>query len=178
MEVLVRKAKKGDEEAFIKLIDNYMLQMYKVAKSRMSNEEAIGDAIQETIMSAFKNIKQLKRPEYFNTWLIRILINNCNSIMKDKKIDYIDDYSKYEKGDSICVDSVEDKLDFDRVLSILSDEYKEIIVLYYVNGFLIKEIAEILDIKEGTVKSRLSRAKEKLRVVYIKEYVGKDVSHL
>ena len=55
MEVLVRKAKKGDEEAFIKLIDNYMLQMYKVAKSRMSNEEAIGDAIQETIMSAFKN---------------------------------------------------------------------------------------------------------------------------
>ena len=91
MEVLVRKAKKGDEEAFIKLIDNYMLQMYKVAKSRMSNEEAIGDAIQETIMSAFKNIKQLKRPEYFNTWLIRILINNCNSIMKDKKIDYIDD---------------------------------------------------------------------------------------
>lgn len=83
MDVLIKKAQKGDEEAFIKVIDEYMTQMYKIARSRLKDEDSIGDAIQETILAAFMNIKKLKETCYFKTWLIKILINKCNDIIKD-----------------------------------------------------------------------------------------------
>ncbi|MGR5929622.1 RNA polymerase sigma factor [Bacillus pacificus] len=61
MELLIKRAQKGDEEAFIEAIDILMPQMYKVAKARLKNEEDIGDAIQETILSAFTNLKKGKK---------------------------------------------------------------------------------------------------------------------
>ena len=75
MDVLIRKAMKGDAEAFIQLIELCEQSMYRSAKAILANEEDIGDAIQETILAAYKNLSALKEPRYFKTWLIRILIN-------------------------------------------------------------------------------------------------------
>lgn len=82
MENLIKKAQKGDKEAFIQAINLYLSQLYKVAGARLSSEEDIGDAIQDAILSAFKNLKTLRNPCYFRTWLVRILINQCNDITK------------------------------------------------------------------------------------------------
>ncbi|MES5952191.1 MULTISPECIES: RNA polymerase sigma factor [Bacillus] len=168
MELLIKRAQKGDEEAFIAAIDTLMPQMYKVAKARLKNEEDIGDAIQETILSAFTNLKKVKEPVYFKTWITKILMNKCNDIVRKNKVLYVDDYGKVQ-GDQIVKDNIEQELEFDNMLSYLGVEYRLVIVLYYVNKFKTKEIAEILNEKEGTIKSRLHRARQQLKEYYLKE---------
>ncbi|PIE96129.1 RNA polymerase subunit sigma-70 [Bacillus fungorum] len=168
MELLIKRAQKGDEEAFIAAIDTLMPQMYKVAKARLKNEEDIGDAIQETILSAFTNLKKVKEPGYFKTWITKILMNKCNDIVRKNKVLYVDDYGKVQ-GDQIVKDNIEQELEFDNMLSYLGVEYRLVIVLYYVNKFKTKEIAEILNEKEGTIKSRLHRARQQLKEQYLKE---------
>lgn len=171
MELLIKKAQKGDEEAFIKIVDEYMTQMYKVAKSRINNEELIGDVIQETIIAAYSNIKKLKEPCYFKTWLIKILINKCNDTINDNKIIYVDDYTSLDDTNLIYNETYDEKVDFEGILNKLNKEYKLAVVMYYVNRFTTKEISEILNEKEGTIKSRLSRAREQLKKHYNKENI-------
>ena len=174
MELLIKKARKGDKEAFIKLIDGYMTQMYKVAKTRLKNEEDIGDAIQETILSAFTGIKELRNTKYFNTWIVKILINKCNDIIAKNKIVYIESYDEIKNQElklSIS-DDIDSKIDCDNMLEILSQEYRTVVVMYYVNRLTTKEIGKILNEKEGTIKSRLSRAKQKLKMYYVNTNTG------
>lgn len=169
MENLIKLAQHGDKEAFAHAIASHMPVMYKVAKTRLASEEDIGDAIQESILSAFKNLQALKNPDYFRTWLTRILINQCNDIIS-------------QNSKVVCMESLENAglpaeaayqpdvgsdLDFDRVLQQLKADYRTVVVLYYVNGFNTREIAEILSEKEGTIKSRLSRARDLIRTSYI-----------
>ena len=84
LEYLVRKAKKGDPQAFIELIEASKQSMYKTARSYFSNEEDIADAIQDTIETAYRSIVSLKNDKYFHTWLIRILINKCIDMIRKK----------------------------------------------------------------------------------------------
>lgn len=173
MELLIKKAQNGDKEAFISIINEHLQMMYKVAKTRLSSEEDIGDAIQETILSAYKSICVLKNTSYFKTWLIKILINKCNDIIsKNKKIIYVEDYyESIENEDSLDdKDSIEENIVFNETLDSLDESYKTVIVLYYVSGFNTREISEILKEKEGTIKSRLSRARQKLKEIYLKSY--------
>ena len=91
METYIKRAKKGDIEAFINLMDINKTYMYKVAKSILNNNEDIADAIQETILSCYKNIEKLKEIKYFKTWMTRILINKCNDVIRaNKNIIYIE----------------------------------------------------------------------------------------
>lgn len=170
MELMIKRAQKGDKEAFIKLMEKYTQDMYKVAKSRLNSEEDIGDAIQETILSAYKNICVLKNTNYFKTWLIRILINKCNDIIaNNKNIVYVEEYYENSINNNISQNKneFENNIAFKEVLEELSEAYRTVVVLYYVNGFNTREISEILNEKEGTIKSRLSRAREKLREFYL-----------
>ncbi|EGW41778.1 sigma-70 family RNA polymerase sigma factor [Desulfosporosinus sp. OT] len=168
MEILIKKAQKGDEEAFIQALTSYMPVMYKVARTRLSSEEDVGDAIQETILSSFKNLQSLKNPSYFRTWLIKILINKCNDIIKqNSKVICIGSYEETDMlTDAVSNGNLEGDMDFNRILLGLSIDYRTVIVLYYVNGFNTREISEILNEKEGTIKSRLSRARAQLKSSY------------
>ncbi|ENQ3105477.1 sigma-70 family RNA polymerase sigma factor [Bacillus cereus] len=168
MELLLKRAQKGDEEAFIEAIDIIMPQMYKVAKARLKNEEDIGDAVQETILAAFSNLKKLKEPRYFKTWIMKILMNKCNDIIRKNKIVYVEDYEQVPSQHAMN-EKIEQKLDFESILNHLSVEYRLVIVLFYVNKFTTKEISEILSEKEGTIKSRLSRARQQLKTYYLQE---------
>ena len=85
MENLIKKAKKGDEEAFFKLIEINKNSLYKAGKSILNNDEDVADAIQETVISAYRNIKSLKDNSYFKTWLTKILINKCKDIISKNK---------------------------------------------------------------------------------------------
>lgn len=173
MELLIRKAQNGDKEAFISIINEHLQMMYKVAKTRLSSEEDIGDAIQETILSAYKSICVLKNTSYFKTWLIKILINKCNDIIsKNKKVIYVEDYYESIENEDLLEAkvSIEENIVFNETLNSLDESYKTVIVLYYVSGFNTREISEILKEKEGTIKSRLSRARQKLKEIYLKSY--------
>lgn len=81
-EILIRKAKKGDKDAFCRLIDENVQSMYKVAAAYLKNDEDVADAIQDTILSCYENLKSLKQNRYFKTWMIRILINKCKDMIQ------------------------------------------------------------------------------------------------
>ena len=78
---LISKSKKGNKEAFSMLIEEYKLPIYKTAKAILKNEDDVCDAIQETLISIYSNIKTLKDEKYFKTWAIRITINKCYDII-------------------------------------------------------------------------------------------------
>lgn len=172
MEHLIKKAQKGDKGAFVQAITSYLPMMYKVARTRLSSEEDIGDAIQESILSAFKNLKALKNSCYFRTWLIRILINQCNDIIKqNSKVICIGSYDETSMlTKSTYNQDVDSEMDFNQILKQLSPDYRTVVVLYYVSGFTTREISQILNEREGTIKSRLSRARELLRANYFKQW--------
>ncbi len=85
MKYLIKRAQKRDDQAFLELMEIEKQDMYKVARSYLRSPEDIADAIQETIVTCYEKIDGLKEPKYFKTWLIRILINKCNDILRMEK---------------------------------------------------------------------------------------------
>ena len=95
MEELVKQAKMGNDEAFTQLIIQMQCEMFRIAQTRLKNIDDANDAIQQTNLYAYKNLRQLKEDKYFKTWIIKILINECNKVYKKNyKID-ICYYLKY-----------------------------------------------------------------------------------
>lgn len=161
----VKKAKKGDKEAFLALINENRLNIYRIAKGMLKEEKDVEDAIQNTVIKAFESIKSLKKDEFFKTWLIRILINECNSILRKGK--------KYASFNETIVngeyyDTYKD-MELTSAIASLNEELRVTTVLYYFEDISTVEIAKILDVAEGTVRSRLARARAKL-----KEVIGEE----
>ena len=156
---LVKQAQRGDADAFVALIEKYKMDLYKVAKACLKNEEDVADVMQETTLSAWEHIGELKKAAYFKTWLTRILINNCNNVLRERKrCIATEDFSMQGKEPQAKTDA-----EFYEMLSCLPEKYKHIFLLYYGQGFRTREIAEILDLSENTVKSRLRRGRESLK---------------
>ena len=156
---LVRKSKKGNNLAFSILIKSYEKDLYKVAIAMTKNDDDALDCIQEAILQAYISIKDLRQDEYFKTWLIKILINKCNALLKKNKKILNLDVSIAEN------DKVEqsDRLELKDSINNLDSDLKIIVILYYYEDMSIKDISESLNIPQGTIKSRLSRARSKLK---------------
>jgi len=162
VEELIIKAKAGDKEAFITAIDQCKSQLYKISKTILKTEDDIGDAIQETIMAAYKNLNILKSPEYFTTWTVRKLINKCNDIIKNNS-------KVIPLQEHIEIPYMEEKfltVELNESIDALGENYKLVLCLYYFMGYNTREIGELLNEKEGTIKSKLSRARTKLKGIY------------
>ena len=157
-----------DKEFFIQKINENRLKMYKTAIAILKDEDDANDAIQEALYSAYKNYYSLREKSYFTTWIIKILINKCyNIINKNKKIAYIDDTIIQNTESSEDNYEIENSLEW--VLNQIDKDLKEIVVLYYYDDFSVADIANILEIPQGTVKSRLSRAREQIKEIINKE---------
>ena len=171
MEELINKARNGDKEAFIEAILLIKEELYNIAYIKLNNIEDVNDVIQDTMINAFKNINKLKEAKYFKTWIIKILINECNRFYREKykRIDLFNKILK--KTDTNIVDltieNIDEKLDYktdyDSLIRKLKPNEQTIIILYFCNNFTKKEIAEILNISVNTVKTRLRRAEEKIK---------------
>ncbi|MBS4958545.1 MAG: sigma-70 family RNA polymerase sigma factor [Clostridium sp.] len=159
------KAKNGDNEAFLELINENKLNIYRVARGILSNEHDIEDAIQNTIIKAYEKINTLKKNEFFRTWLVRILINECNEIIRRNKRVVSINESNHEERYNDCYENI----DLTKAINSLSEELRVTTVLFYFEDMSIKDIASILNIPNGTVRSRLSRARKILR-----EVIGED----
>ena len=159
MNTLVKRAQRGDAEAFISLMEECRMSFRRIALGYLRNDEDVADAIQDTILDAFEHIGSLKKAEYFRTWVMRILINNCTrTYRKNKK--HVSMGEGMEEG---SFDTGASDVEFRQLLLILPEDSRTIFQLYFGEQFTTKEIAEILEMKENTVKSRLHRGKEQLR---------------
>lgn len=162
----VKKAKSGDLDAIAKLITDNTQSMYRVAYSILKNDEEIYDAISNTTVIVFEKISKLRNEEFFKKWLTRILINECYRIYnQNKKIVYLENYNQ----ENLEYNDKYTDLEMKGLIKNLNNELRDIVMLYYFEDFSVREIAKILEIPEGTVKSRLSRARKELEKVLIKD---------
>lgn len=163
MEELVKRAKNNDEKAFDELIELIKNELYLIAKTKLKSDDDIADAIQETILKCYQNIHKLRDIKLFKTWTIRILINECNKIYSKKekyKISIEDnEIEKYIKSE----ENYDENIEFSILIRKLETEEKLILTLYYYSGYTTKEISQILRKNENTIRSKMSRAKDKLK---------------
>ena len=170
MEELIKKAQKGNKEAFTEIIYEIRHDLYKIARCRLSCEEDIEDAVQETMIEAFKNIKKLNKEESYKKWVIKILVNKCNIIYKKNKnrnisfenLELDNTYSHSENYQEL------DNIDFYLILKDLNYDERMSLTLFYLEDYSIKEISKILKTNENTIKTRLKRGKEKIRNKFLK----------
>ncbi|WHY87270.1 sigma-70 family RNA polymerase sigma factor [Neobacillus novalis] len=158
-EQLVKEAIKGDDSAFLQLIQLYKIDLYKTALSFLRSEEEALEAIQEVTYRAYKSIRTVRDASYFKTWLIRIMINYCNDqLKKEKRVVFSEEILSLQ-GTSENYNEMELK---DAMLG-LDERSQEIITLKYFQDMKIKDIALTLQCPEGTVKTWLNKALKALR---------------
>ncbi|SHJ30879.1 RNA polymerase sigma-70 factor, ECF subfamily [Clostridium cavendishii DSM 21758] len=155
----VAQAIQGDKDAFCYLIRYFEKDMNAIAMCILKDEANVADAIGEGVLKAYKNINTLKNLNVFKSWLLKIIVNECNAILRKNSKLVVLDKNDFEFIE--CNDKYEN-LDIKRALENLSPKHKIIIELYYYQDMSVEEIGNILEISEGTVKSRLSRARQNL----------------
>ncbi len=159
MKALVKKAQRGDEEAFVMLMEICKDGMYRVAKGYFQSEVDVADAMAETVLTTYEKLGQLQKPQYFKTWLTRILINNCNRMLRERNRCNVMD-SLPEEG---MPDDAYANIEFYELLREFPDDCRMILLLYYGEQFTTREIADILDMNENTVRSKLRRTRAELK---------------
>ena len=158
----MKKAQQGNDKAFLKLLQQYEADIYRMAFLYVKNENDAADVVQEVAYRSFKNIQTLKNPEYFKTWLIKITITCAlNHLQKSKKVVLL--RPEFEEFVGSYDEDISLSLTIQDLLNTLDEDEKSIVLLKFYNDYTFKEIAQILEIPLGTAKSILYRALNKLR---------------
>lgn len=139
------------------LIEEYSNMILQIAYQNLFNKSEAEDITQEVFIKLIKNLKNLKSKEHIKAWIIRVTINlskDYNKSFWNKNTTAIDEELKYfdEENRSVF-----------KELSKLNPEYRNIIYLYYYQGYKINEISEILSMNPNTVSSYLTRARKELK---------------
>lgn len=162
MDNLVKLAQHKDADAFTELMQAHMQSMYKTARAILHNDEDAADAISDTILVCWEKLGQLKQAAFFKTWMTRILINQCNDILGQRRRvipveeirEAFDSPQEYEN------------IEWLETLKKLDEKYRLVIILYYVDGLRTTEISHILHMPVSTVRTRLSRGRKQMAALY------------
>ena len=162
---VVKKAIKGDEQAFELLLKHESRKLYRTAFLYVGNKEDALDVVQDTVYKAYQSIGNLKNPEYFSTWLIKILIRNAYRVLeKNRKFTTLD-YESLSNIQDHKVIEIHENIDLSNALNMLNENDRTAIILFYYHSLPIHLIATMMDKPEGTVKSYLRRAKIELQKI-------------
>lgn len=172
---LVKKAQAGDAAAFEALCRPCSATLYRVASSCLAGREAeVADALQETLMAAWKAIGSLRQPRYFKTWLVRICINSCRQLQRKQRPAVsletvgekaIEDALRAEgrRDDTArAVAEAESNAAFKRLVEAAGDSSALVITLYYGEGYATDEIAALLALTPEAVRQRLMRGRRRI----------------
>ncbi len=178
---LVSSCKKGDLGAFEALVARYQKKMFNTAHRMLGDYDEAANIVQDTFLSAYRGIKTFEEKARFSTWLYTILINHCRNRLKQLRTQRF--HEPFSLDDPLLSDEGQIKIEpasdqpsalegleirdiqkkVQQCISQLDSEFQEVIVLRDMQGFSYKEISHMLRITEGTVKSRLFRARESLK---------------
>lgn len=171
LESLVKLSIKGNDEAFLQLIDIIKENLYRTAFSYVKNEEGALDVVQETVYKAYISIDKIKNPKFFKTWITRILINNSlDYIKKNKNVVYLEN-NDLIKTIGANEHNKDEKIYIWEAIESLDPKYREIISLKYFDDLTINEIANVLKYPVGTVKTYLNKGLSGLRKFMEREIV-------
>lgn len=132
--------------------------LFKVAMSMLKNEADAEDAVQSAILKAYEKLGTLRHEEYFRTWLVRILINVCGRQLRSHR-----STAEYTES-SLASPSPQEGIEVRAAVESLPLKLRQVVILYYSQQFTTKEIARMLKIPQGTVQSRLAKARTLLKI--------------
>ncbi len=176
----------GDTEAFGELVERHQKKMLNIAYRILGDYDEACDVVQEAFFAAYKSINKFKAEAKFSTWLYRIVINFTKTRLKQRRSKtqreggLVDESGESQNGCTACLpalnsgnpgerlEQLEREEHVQKCISVLNVEYREVLVLRDIQGFSYEEIRDILQISDGTVKSRLSRARMALKDCLIK----------
>ena len=167
MSGVIKKCMKGDRSSFRELYRMYKDRLYSTCVRLLGNTEDAEDALQETFVKVYNNIGKFRGDSSINTWLYRIAVNTCIEHTRKWKHEShhesLDDPEIKAPSPAAKKEHIDMKLIVEKEIEQLPEGCRTVFVLHTIEGFKHKEIAEMLDISDGTSKSQLSLAKEKLR---------------
>lgn len=177
MEELIQAAAGGSQEAFRALLEAHQKQVFNLCLRMVGNPEDAADLSQEAFIRAWKGLPFFQQDCAFSTWLYRLTSNVCIDFLRSRKHRDAVSITFLDESEDACQWDLPDPAqgpeeqaiageDRESVISALNDldaEYRQALTLRAVNGLSYSEISQVLDISEGTVKSRISRAREQIR---------------
>ncbi|MBQ2972151.1 MAG: sigma-70 family RNA polymerase sigma factor [Ruminococcus sp.] len=145
-----------DIKTFETLVCESKDTMYRVSMSMLKNEQNALDCVSDAILKAYENLHKLRQEEYFKTWLIRILINECKKTLKKHN-------REVGLEERLCDISSRDNpyisVEIGEAIDNLPEKIRLVVIMFYIEEYSIKEIKRVLNIPEGTVKSRLNKGR-------------------
>ena len=178
--------RKGDIEAFGELVERNQKKMLNIAYRMLGDYDEACDVVQEAFLAAYKSLNKFKAEAMFSTWLYRIVVNYTKNRLKQRKSlakhegGSLDDSTQGQGGCAACLSATsagnpaelleqrERETNVQKCIAALEVEYREVLVMRDIQGFSYEEIRDVLQIPDGTVKSRLSRARVALKDCLIK----------
>ena len=173
---LIQQAAAGDAAAFEALVLRYQTQVYSLAYRMVGNEADAQDLAQEAFVRAWRALDSFQFSSQFSTWLYRLTSNICIDFLRSqKKRKHIsltvlqdDEQQQWDMPDHRPLPEeqmivAQEREALAKAIAALDPEYRQVLILRIVNDCSYQQISEIMGIREGTVKSRLSRAREQLR---------------
>ena len=184
--LLISRARGGDREAFGALVEQYRDNVYRLAYRMCGNAYDADEAAQEAFVAAWRALPNFRGDAKFSTWLYRLTTNAAIDVMRREKrhkavgdgemVDLADDADSPQE----TVERTEQQEAVQKALATLSEEYREVLLLRYMEELDYAEIAEVLQLPSGTVKSRINRAKAALKTALLKSgniFGGTSVIH-
>jgi len=178
--------RKGDVEAFEILVERHQKKMLNIAYRMLGDYDEACDVVQDAFLAAYKSLNKFKAESKFSTWLYRIVVNYTKNRLKQRKnlarheSASLDESADGQVSCAACLsvastgnpsellEQSEREAHVQRCITTLDVEYREVLVMRDIQGFSYEEIRDILRIPDGTVKSRLSRARVALKDCLVK----------
>src|SRR5215475_9260053 len=173
---LVRKAQRGDKEAFERLVEGHQHRVFAVARGILKRQEDVEDVAQQVFVKAYFSLKRFDQRAAFSTWLYKITVNECWDLLRKRKARPLVYEADFSEEQSRQFSATEQKADsgpdtgermamrqrLDNMLAQLDDRDRAMLILKEVEGFSVEEIADSLGLNANTVKVRLFRARRRI----------------
>lgn len=167
LEKLVREAQTGSSKAFASVYSFYATDLYRFALWYTGNSADAEDCVQEAVLLSFRSIAKLQKPSSFKSWMFKILSNVCKSKLNDPadKLCSVPVHAIPETNSSAVTADTGLSAELNEALSMLEPDEKQIVLLSVIGRYKSGEIAKMLDMTAGSVRSKLSRSLKKLREI-------------
>lgn len=157
-----------NSEEFIERVEQIRTMLYRICYMQLFEPADREDAIQEAILKAWIKRYSLRETRYFDTWFVRILVNECHNIQRRHKKS-----QPLEVAYELAENSGKENQDLHMCLASLDEKLRICVLLHYIEGFNVREVSRILGISENAVKARLMRGRKKLKVLLSEEVFEK-----
>jgi len=166
--ILIEKFKVGEENAFSELVLKHKDKVRNLVYLTLGDVDYVDDISQDVFISVYHKLKEFRFESKFTTWLYRITVNKCRDYLRKKRVRSIFVEIKeidYERGTKSNSDNIDIPHLVRKAITKLPDKLKIPLVLRDIDGFSYQEIADKLECEVGTVKSRIFRARESLKII-------------